>query len=423
MGWPHFAPAGGQIVNHARYSWFAAAWVLAGAVGVATDAVAGPGGSVVVTPIPERVPIGSPFFEPNDYRITPSGHHAIGIALDPLWIDPGGCPRRITFRVGVRPGSNTFYEESFAATRRDVLRGLVESMGAGAATVVVSVEAGQADEVTVEYDFARDHEKPRLQTTSVPPKGTKVQPGDQIRVTMIAADDANPWQSGIKTVELRVEGAAQGLDVENFNPPGSCLTPPAQRRLEATYTVPANPPPVVRLTALTEDHVGLTDTDVGEFPTGDWYGTVSVHNPSDGPHQTRIDAEFALTHDGRGGLTGSMVGNQVHIASSDAGCSRRTNRPNRFRFAMAGSYSEGRSPGVTLRNVQETKLAVGVLCDGTPPQEYETSITAYMFTGIIPLLGQNSPMGEGELLPDGSRRYRLDTGTARFEVMLHRARN
>jgi hypothetical protein len=125
-------------------------------------------------------------------------------------------------------------------------------------------------------DHDLDRQRPRLHTTSVPPRGTKVKAGDLIKVTMVARDDADPklWQRGIKTIQFVAESeGGRFVASENYEPCAGVV----ERRVEATYTVPSNPPPVVRLSALAEDHAGLMDNDVGEFPTGIvWAGTIKL---------------------------------------------------------------------------------------------------------------------------------------------------
>jgi hypothetical protein len=119
------------------------------------------------------------------------------------------------------------------------------------------------------YESARDAQPPTLHTSSLPANGTTVRAGAEIKVTMIARDDAypRPWQTGIKTIQLVAESeGGRFLASENHE---ACADspPPPERRVVAIYRVPScDPPPVVRLSALAEDHVGLTDMDAAEFP-------------------------------------------------------------------------------------------------------------------------------------------------------------
>lgn len=234
--------------------------------------------------------------------------------------------------------------QALAAARRDVLTGILEGFGPSV-RVTANVTKGIVNLVMVDARSAQDKEKPKLKTNSKPPKGTKVQPGQQIVVTLTARDDANQWQSGIKTVTLVADSEGNQLIAGPTYPPHSvagCTGTPPVREVRATYTVPANPPPVVRLTATAMDHVGLTDSDVGEFPTGDFYGTFTQVSFTVGRDVFRTRADIVLNHDGKGNLTGTMTGQQEHVDYSTGSCSFRMVQPNRFRVSLIGSRNEAR---------------------------------------------------------------------------------
>jgi hypothetical protein len=202
--------------------------------------------------------------------------------------------------------------------------------------------------VIISAQSAKDKERPKLDTNSVPRKGTKVKAGDKIAVTMVARDHANLWQSGIKTIQLVAESeGGRFIASENFPPasPG-CTALPPERRVEATYTVPANPPPIVRLAALAEDHAGLMDIDVGEFPTGgDWYGTFGWKHICQGGgnrDETRGTGDFTLDYDGRGNLTGTLVGSIPERIQTMPTCSFKHVTPGTFSAKLVGSYTPGK---------------------------------------------------------------------------------
>jgi hypothetical protein len=56
---------------------------------------------------------------------------------------------------------------------------------------------------------------------------------------------------------------------ESSGPMRPCAQKPWELWLDVTYTVPPNPPPVIRLAARASDFAGNVDFDVGQFPTGD----------------------------------------------------------------------------------------------------------------------------------------------------------
>lgn len=330
------------------------------------------------------------------------------------------------------------FSQALAAARRDVLTGILNGFGPSV-RVTANLTKGIVNMVTMDAQTAKDKEKPKLRTTSVPKKGTKVQPGQQIVITMTARDDANRWQSGIKTVTLVADSEGDRLIAGPTYPPHSvagCTDTPPEREVRATYTVPANPPPVVRLTATAMDHVGLTDSDVGEFPTGDFYGTFTQVSFTGGRDVFRTRADIVLNHDGKGNLTGTMTGQQMYVDHSTSNCSFRMVQPNRFRVSLVGSFTERSSPkeGPTLKvfigEISETVLRAEARCDGSgvrpigPPGGWTFKMGIWTPEA---LLGTPSPLGEGEVLADGTRQYKWvnETGGAgtRGAATLRRARN
>ncbi len=209
-----------------------------------------------------------------------------------------------------------------------------------------------------------DKKPPTLDTNWAPIGGTAVKPGDQIKVTMVARDDPNPRPSGIKTIQLVADSEDGRLVAsENYEP---CSE--GERRVEATYTVPANPPPVVRLTALAEDHAGLMDTDVGEFPTsvepGDtadsepdnrtdyWYGTIKK-TAKGGGHNHTIDVDFAFEIE-TGGMINGRARARVRTEEGEVpGCTMLwTYSPSEFDIPLSGrrdgeNFEIALEPGTT----------------------------------------------------------------------------
>jgi hypothetical protein len=203
-----------------------------------------------------------------------------------------------------------------------------------------------------------DKNPPALDTNWAPVSGTTVRPGDQIKVTMVARDP-DPRPSGIKTIQLVADSEdGRFIASENYE----ACSEPRERRVEATYTVPVNPPPIVRLTALTEDHAGLMDTDVGEFPTSvegaheetsdsedptgegsDWTGQIDWWLPFPaGRMWGRLDLTF--DDDGQGNLKGQMTGDD-HVETQPRGefCGMTTQTPSKLSAKLTGQYTPGRN--------------------------------------------------------------------------------
>ena len=112
----------------------------------------------------------------------------------------GGCAEQAKFKVFVQPGDRLF-QMALAYARRDVLKAVLADSPVSS-RFEFSGDIGSKADVQVDYDRMPDREKPKLHTSSVPPKGSKVKPRDQIKVTMVARDDATTWQTGIQRIQL-----------------------------------------------------------------------------------------------------------------------------------------------------------------------------------------------------------------------------
>jgi hypothetical protein len=137
-----------------------------------------------------------------------------------------------------------------------------------------------AAKATTTFTLADDAEAPELDVHSTPQKGTKVKAGDKIMVR-ITADETAPvpghfgWQTGVESIELLADSLH--VDGKRYGPvPLPCGRKSWKQTFETTYTVPQNPPPLIRLTARAKDYHPNTATKDAEFPTGDWYGTIKV---------------------------------------------------------------------------------------------------------------------------------------------------
>lgn len=339
---------------------------------------------------------------------------------------PDGCPLG-RLRIRVAEGDPLF-QEALAQARRDAILGRLNQMGipvAGRLFVETSM-FGTAEGDDATYEIPTDRTPPTLQTNSTPPKGSKVSPGQRIVVRMVARDDAARWQTGVKTIQL-VADSDGGRFIASENYPA--CSEPNEKRVEATYVVPANPPPVVRLSAIAEDHAGnKSEIDRAEFPTGDFHGTMT-YPAGQPPHQTETRADIVLDHDGRGNLRGTMVGETRLVDASTApGCFTTTVRPHRFRVALVGSYTEGRSIKVFIGDIEDTPMVVNNRCptynttDPVPQMGFKNYVGLGWYAQQ-PFLGTPSPLGDGEVLPDGTRLYKHTNVTGTMTVTLRRASN
>ena len=332
---------------------------------------------------------------------------------------PGSqCPVDVDFTVmgGPHP-QGLLYIQALAMARQDAITSVLQGFGPSV-LINANTTTGLVSIVFLSAQTAKDKEPPKLHTTSVPPKGTKVKPGDQIKVTMVARDDANRWQTGIKTIQLvaKSEGG-RFIASENFvrAPPG-CTALPLERRAVATYTVPSNPPPIVRLAALAEDHVGLMDTDVGEFPTeGDWYGTIKASVKGNVYNDT-ADIDYAVSQAPDGTITGRghVVVTSEPIRSIHCTYTRKIT-PSEFDVEITGSR-EGDNLRLDLSQVGRSVWVYTQVCapaggpsgtgpPGTVPYNALASIFANPRIRVLARDGESTPLPrwtQAELTKEGT---------------------
>jgi hypothetical protein len=254
-------------------------------------------------------------FDPDLADVRPSATQAIKDAVGKAKASEDGCypPPAVTFTAQVKGAGDSSFEAALAKARADALQQALTALGYGPDKVTVGYATANSDDVLVNYKPGKDTDAPRMKVTSIPAKGTKVKAGDKIRVTIIAserhADGHKSWPTGVQSIQLT---ANDGLvDSKDYGkPPQPC----ARQTLEATYTVPNNPPPVIHLHALAEDGVGNNGGEDADFPTGDkwegsWHST-GIHDSQrygrggNVRHQETLDATFAFYVSGDGVISG-----------------------------------------------------------------------------------------------------------------------
>ena len=126
--------------------------------------------------------------------------------------------------------------------------------------------------------------------------------------------------------------------------PRPCAEKQWKQILEVTYTVPPNPPPIIRLRAVAEDFAGNKDDDVGEFPTGDWHGTIDWRISNPGPARLWGRLDLAFDYDGRGNLKGRMAGDShAELPPRGEFCGMTTQTPAKLSTNLAGQYTPDRN--------------------------------------------------------------------------------
>ena len=124
-----------------------------------------------------------------------------------------------------------------------------------------------------------DTSNPTVKVISTPARGTKVRTGDKINLKVTANEQyfGGSWQTGVKVIQITAEpgGLVKDPWVNPSNLPKACDDKTWEQKDEATYTVPENPPPIIKICVIAEDYAGNQGVKCGEFPTGDvWKGTM-----------------------------------------------------------------------------------------------------------------------------------------------------
>lgn len=238
-----------------------------------------------------------PLFETDLAELKPSD--ALKSLADKAKQKRSECPDAFTLQVVLRGVGDPIFLDTLAKAREESLETFLTSYGLKKGldyNLLPFNVKGARDDVQASYQSPA---QPKLKTTSVPPKGTKVKPGDTIKITMTAADDSNAAQSGIRAIQL-VDQQSNGIVPDPWYADGKVSKCSAAARnpppLTVTYKVPENPPPIVRLEASAEDFAGNVERDLGTFPTGDWHGTWKLHRKivADGYEHT-ITWSFAVS--------------------------------------------------------------------------------------------------------------------------------
>lgn len=286
---------------------------------------------------------------------------------------PGNCPLgRLKIRT---PEGDPLFQRAVAGAREQAVLQTLNNLGVQVAgrLFVESTVFGASGGHDTAYEWPRDRTPPKLDATSVPRKGSKVKAGDQIRIILIARDDPEPWPTGLKQLQLVADTeGGRFLASEAYQP----CAQPVERRIEVTYVVPANPPSVVRLTAIADDHAGNMDKDVGEFPTYDWSGTLtwSMKTETPGGSWTKFHGSAGLIvyRDDQGKLTGTISGDvKMEGQDRETGTglcpSITTATTTKGKAKLEGFHASGASVmTLAIRDVELLSQGQTTPCAGTP---------------------------------------------------------
>ena len=282
-------------------------------------------------------------FDPDLADVKPGGMQAIKDAVGKAKASEDGCypPPVATLTAEVKAVGDSSFAAALGEARANALQQTLTALGYGRDRVKTGYAIGSADKVQVTYNKTdKDTDAPRLKVTSTPPKGTKVKAGDKIHVTIVAseryADGHRSSPTGVQSMQLT---ANDGLvDSKNY---GKTPQPCARQTLEATYTVPSNPPAVIHLHAIAEDGVGNSGGEDADFPTGDkWEGTWHVVGTHDAQlygaggnkrnhHQETLEATFTFYVAADGTISGEGKASSDQPPGVAEDC-KFTRTPQRF---------------------------------------------------------------------------------------------
>ncbi|MBX9777508.1 MAG: hypothetical protein K2Y71_24270 [Xanthobacteraceae bacterium] len=293
----------------------------------------------------------------------------------------------------------------------------------GANVTFSFVSANKAARAVQTLALTPDKEKPTLTTTSKPDKGTRVVAGQTIVVRMHASEqygaDRLGWQGGIKKIQLRDESANRDVAPHwEAAEPAPCKRKQWEQTLEVKYAVPPNPPPVIRLRAHAWDHAGNEDTDVGEFPTGEWYGRLiwKAHQTSpSGGGDFWGTMDLSLNDAGNGKLEGTLTGTQSQMIGGK--CKSQTVAPGRLTARLQGSLDAGKTMSLSLADPQFTPAKVGPCSYGGSPM---SAPGVHSWPDFANVLRDLSPTATGGFSAD--RQYPIPQGSSQFRVNLQRAK-
>ncbi len=106
------------------------------------------------------------------------------------------------------PKGDELFQKALGFARRDAVLAFLDRQGIKASRFFADVKIeGTQSNVRLDYNVSRDTIPPKLNVEWTPPKGSKVKAGDRITAKAVARDDANLWQTGIKTIDLTLMAA------------------------------------------------------------------------------------------------------------------------------------------------------------------------------------------------------------------------
>jgi len=246
-------------------------------------------------------------------------------------------------------------------------------------------------EFPFQYTLPDDKTPPVLSVGSTPPHGSKVHPGEVIKVHITATEptDRGP-QEGIQDIQLL--GPAGLVDSAQYgNHPTACDLSRLTKTFTTTYTVPNNPPPVIHLTAVAHDFVNNESATLSaDFYTADvWTGTAHIvthiTDPPLCPSTSVEDSTFNLVV----GSNGAVKGTRTWVIKATSCGAPSTEGP--YTFPQFGQVSGGKFHLTDLVVDLHDETVVPISSSGTTATAsitggpYHDGSTTSTWTGTIKL--------------------------------------
>ncbi len=267
--------------------------------------------------------------------------------------------------------------------------------------------------VNATFTLADDTYAPRLDVVSTPARGAKVKAGDKISLKIKANEvrRGQSWQSGVMDIQLTANNElVTSKDYLQYRGK-SCDAKSWEKTLDVTYTVPSNPPPIINFCAITDDFAGNQNFLCGEFLTrGDWYGTLdwsAWNQVFSGRQYWYGHADLVLDDDGRGGLTGTLVGTESQRLATS--CPSYTITPGPVRARLTGTHT-GQRITINVPDIERTPAQV-TPCPWGPPEVGSVLIFKSALEEVFHGL---APTSSGAYQSD--RELTIATATARFTL-------
>lgn len=329
-------------------------------------------------------------------------------------------PPRATFTVMTSGAGDVAFVTSLATARVAAMTSFLSSEGLDPSQFKVESRIANVETVLVNYDkfnSDKDTDAPSLKVTPTPPEGTKVKPGDKIIITMTASeryeDGHKSWPTGVQFIQLTTADDVLVDRKDYGSPPQPCEV----RTFEAIYTVPKDPPPMVRLRAIAEDGVRNDYIIDSYFPTTDQFTIQgSYEQVSDVIIKDQTSTQHVTIHHTASFTAKSREGNSIkgsgHInfiqnwelhdsKTPDCGFSWSSGNIS-WDVVMIGTFQKNADGSISV-NLQPTPSMSPL---GNPLPAACNSRTTPFYAGAFPVGGtlvngryegrQNLPTGDGQ---------------------------